>query len=265
MNATPDAERLDTAKKIARDAGVMALDFFKDISALDIKAKGAQDVVSNADLEVETFVRNEIKALFPEDGIVGEEHDNVASQSGWTWVIDPIDGTANFVSGIPQWCVILACVKDDTTQLGAIYEPCADEMFWGACGTGAYLNDTKLNIARTSGLNVGSVGVGMNGRTATHMAADLIADLSKRGGIFFRNASGGLMLSYVAAGRLIGYTEPHMNAWDCLAGQLLIAEAGGKIETQSANDMMQNGGRVIAGSPDIYDELLEMSEVAFKA
>lgn len=257
--------RVDAAKTIARDAGAMALEFFRDISALDIQSKGVQDMVSNADLEVETFVREQIAALFPEDGIVGEEHANVASRSGWTWVIDPIDGTANFVRGIPQWCVILACVQDDQTKIGVIFEPSTDEMFWGEMGKGAFVNDAKLSVARTEGLNDGSVGVGMNGRTATHMAADLITELSKRGGIFFRNASGGLMLAYVAAGRLIGYTEPHMNAWDCLAGQLLIAEAGGRIEVQSAAGMLDSGGRVIAGSPDIYDELLAISEVAFKA
>ncbi len=257
--------RLTAAKSIARDAGAMALGYFKDISSLDIKSKGAQDMVSNADLEVETFVRSRLAAAFPEDGIVGEEYDDVVSRSGWTWVIDPIDGTANFVAGIPQWCVILACVKDDQTQLGAIYEPSGDELFWGARGQGAFVNGAKMSIARTSGLNDGSVGVGMNGRTATHMAADLIAALSARGGIFFRNASGGLMLSYVAAGRLIGYAEPHMNAWDCLAGQLFIAEAGGRIEHQSAEEMLQGGGRVIAGSPDIFDELLTISEAAFRA
>ncbi len=259
------AQRLAAAKSIARDAGAMALGYFQDISALEIKSKGAQDLVSNADREVETFVRRVLAEQFPEDGIVGEEHAPVPSKSGWTWVIDPIDGTANFVAGIPQWCVILACVQDDQTQLGAIFEPCTAELFWGARGAGAYVNDTPLRIARTTGLNAGSVGVGMNGRTATHMAADLIADLSARGGIFFRNASGGLMLSYVAAGRLIGYTEPHMNAWDCLAGQLLIEEAGGRVEPQSATDMLAKGGRVIAGSPDIFDELLVMSEAAYKA
>ena len=259
------SQRLDAAKAIARDAGALALASFRNISALDIQSKGVQDMVSNADLEVETFVRTQIAAQFPEDGIVGEEHGNVASKSGWTWVIDPIDGTANFVAGIPQWCVILACVQDDETKVGVIFEPSHDEMFWTTSGKGAYVNDTKLSVARTTGLDNGSVGVGMNGRTATHMASDLIVELSKRGGLFFRNASGGLMLSYVAAGRLIGYTEAHMNAWDCLAGQLLVAEAGGKIEAQSADAMLANGGRVIAGSPDIFDELLAVSEVAYKA
>lgn len=259
------ADRLEASKSIARDAGAMALAFFKDISALDIKSKGVQDMVSNADLEVETFVRAQISAQFPEDGIVGEEHGDVASTSGWTWVIDPIDGTANFVRGIPQWCVILACVFEDKNRIGVIFEPCTGEMFWGAEGQGAFVNDKPLAVAKTDGLHDGSVGVGMNGRTASHMAADLIADLSARGGIFFRNASGGLMLAYVAAGRLIGYTEPHMNAWDCLAGQLLIAEAGGRIENQSAEAMLADGGRVVAGTPAIFDELLAMSEAAFKA
>lgn len=257
--------RLDAAKSLARDAGAMALDFFRDVAALDIKSKGAQDLVSNADLEVETFVRRQIAKQFPDDGIVGEEHENVASKSGWTWVIDPIDGTANFVRGIPQWCVILACVHDDQTKVGVIFEPSTNEMFWGALGKGAFVNTAKLSVAQSEGLNDGSVGVGMNGRTATHMAADLIAELSKRGGVFFRNASGGLMLAYVAAGRLNAYCEAHMNAWDCLAGQLLIAEAGGRIEAQSANAMLEYGGRVIAGSPDVYDELLAISKVAFKA
>jgi myo-inositol-1(or 4)-monophosphatase len=258
-------ERLVIAKQIAKDAGEMGLAFFRDISALDIQSKGAQDHVSNADLEVETFVRARISEHFPKDGIVGEEHGNVSSTSGWTWVIDPIDGTANFIAGIPQWCTILACVQDDQTKIGVIYEPSTDEMFWTAKGQGAFLNDLPISVAKSNGLDDGSVGVGMNGRTATHMASDVITELSKRGGVFFRNASGGLMLAYVAAGRLIGYTEAHMNAWDCLAGQLLIAEAGGRVEDQSADAMLLNGGRVIAACPDIYEDLLSISATAFKS
>jgi len=257
------SNRLDMAKIFARDAGVMGLDFFRDIASLDIQSKGAQDYVSNADLEVETFIRGQIATNFPEDGIYGEEHADVPSKSGWSWVIDPIDGTANFVNGIPQWCVILACVHEDQTKVGVIFEPSANEMFWGATAQGAFVNDTKLSVSTTKSLNDGSVGVGMNGRSATQAASNLISELSERGGIFFRNASGGLMLAYVAAGRLIGYTEAHMNAWDCLAGQLLIEEAGGIIETQSANQMLTTGGRVIAGAPAIFDELQSMSETAF--
>ncbi len=82
------------------------------------------------------------------------------SAPGWTWVIDPIDGTANFVAGIPQWCVILACVQDDATKIGVIFEPITAEMIWRPQGHGAFVNDTKLSVANTTGLNVGSVGVG---------------------------------------------------------------------------------------------------------
>lgn len=258
-------ERLNVAKSIAQDAGAMALRFFRDITALDIKSKGTQDLVSNADLEVETFVRAQITALFPDDGIVGEEHENVASKSGWTWVIDPIDGTANFVRGIPQWCVILACVQDDQTKIGVIFEPTTGELFWGSKGGGSFVGETPLKVAQTDGLHDGSVGVGMNGRTETRLVTNLVTALAERGGIFFRNASGGLMLAYTAAGRLLGYSEPHMNAWDCLAGQLLIGEAGGMVEPQSADAMLKDGGRVIAGTPAIFKELQGMSEVAFRA
>lgn len=260
---TETNERLDAAKAIARDAGSLGMGYFRDISLLSITEKGTQDLVSNADLEVETFVRAQIAEAFPDDGIIGEEHEPVESRSGWTWVIDPIDGTANFVRGIPAWCVILACVKNDRTQLGVIFEPSYGEMFWCARGQGAFVNERPLSVAETTGLDDGSVGVGMNGRTPTKMVSDLVADLSSRGGIFYRNASGGLMLAYVAAGRLIGYTEPHMNAWDCLAGQLLVEEAGGVIEDQSAAQMLETGGRVIVGAPSIFDELLAMSLKAF--
>ncbi len=256
--------RLEAAKTIARDAGAMGLAFFQDISKLQISDKtSAHDMVSNADLEVETFVRARIAEAFPEDGIVGEEHGDKASKSGWTWVIDPIDGTANFVRGIPQWCVILACVHEDETKVGVMFEPSYGEMFEASKDGGAFVNGTPMKTAQSGGLDDGSLGVGFNGRTQAGLVPALIADLTARGGVFFRNASGGLMLAYVAAGRLIGYTEPHMNAWDCLAGQLMIREAGGRTEVQSADAMLASGGRVIASTASIFDELVAMSDKAY--
>ena len=189
----------------------------------------------------------------------------MASQSGFTWVIDPIDGTANFVVGIPAWCVILACVHDDQTKVAAIYEPCTDELFWGALGHGAHVNNQQVSVSTTPSLGIGNTGVGMSGRTPVKMVNTFVAELAQRGGLFFRNASGGLMLAYVAAGRLIAYAEPHMNAWDCLAGQLLIAEAGGCVEQQSAQVMLESGGRVLASGPAVFEELVAIADNAFKA
>ena len=251
--------RLEFAKRTARSAGELGMQFFASIGDLVVEQKGAQDFVSVADRDVETFVRETIAINFPDDGIVGEEHENVAGQSGYTWVIDPIDGTSNFLSGIPAWCVILACVHEDQTKIAAIFEPSNNELFWGSLGGGAYLNDAPIQVAKTSGINDGNLALGMKGSSDAAKLSRFVMDLVSRDGVFFRNSSGGLMLSYVAAGRLIGYAEDHMNAWDCLAGQLLIAEAGGKIEKQSAEDMLINGGRVIASSPIIFDELLSMA------
>lgn len=255
--------RLDFAKKLTKEAGEKAVIYFESIGDLIVQQKGAQDLVSNADLEVEVFIRKRIAESYPNDGIVGEEHANVEGISGYTWVIDPIDGTANFLTAIPSWCVVLACVHNDQTKLGVVYEPSHNEMFWGAMGAGAFLNDKPMKVSPSTALNVGSTGVGMNGRTATDLTVSYIKKLVDRGGVFYRNASGALMLSYVAAGRLIGYAEPHMNAWDCLAGQLLIAEAGGCVENQSANDMLINGGRVVASGPGVFEEMVKIADEAY--
>lgn len=257
--------RLDFAKTLTKKAGEKAMVFFASIGDLVVQQKGAQDLVSNADLEVEVFIRQHIAQSYPNDGIVGEEHANVAGTSGYTWVIDPIDGTANFLTAIPSWCVVLACVHDDQTKLGVVYEPSHYEMFWGAMGAGAFLNDKPMQVSPSTTLSIGSTGIGMNGRTSTDLTVSYIKKLVDRGGIFYRNASGALMLSYVAAGRLIGYAEPHMNAWDCLAGQLLIAEAGGCVESQSANDMLINGGRVIASGPGVFEEMVKIANEAYLA
>lgn len=255
--------RLDFAKKLTKKAGEKAIVYFESIGDLVVQQKGAQDLVSNADLEVEVFIRQRIAESYPNDAIVGEEHANVEGVSGYTWVIDPIDGTANFLTAIPSWCVVLACVHNDQTKLGVVYEPSHNEMFWGAMGAGAFLNDKPMKVSPSTALNVGSTGIGMNGRTATNLTVSYIKKLVDRGGVFYRNASGALMLSYVAAGRLIGYAEPHMNAWDCLAGQLLIAEAGGCVENQSANDMLINGGRVVASGPGVFEEMVKIANEAY--
>jgi myo-inositol-1(or 4)-monophosphatase len=255
--------RLVFAKDLARSAGQKAMVYFQTIGDLVVEQKGAQDLVSNADKDVETYIRAAMAEHFPDDGIVGEEQDNVVGTSGYTWVIDPIDGTANFLTAIPAWCIVLACVHDDQTKLGVVFEPSHNELFWAAKGQGAYLNEAPMKVASTTGLDVGSTGVGMNGRTETDLIVHFIAALVAKGGIFYRNASGALMLAYVAAGRLIGYSEPHMNAWDCLAAQLLISEAGGRVEQQSADLMLVHGGRVVVGTPDVFDELVQMSDDAF--
>ena len=257
------AQRLTFTVELARRAGELGLSFFRAPDMLKIESKGHQDLVSNGDREVELFVRAALAEAYPDDGIVGEEHAAVDGSSGYVWVIDPIDGTANFVRGIPAWTVVIACVKDGRTVVGVIQEPSTGETFWASLGGGAFLNGRQIAVSNAASLREGSVGTGFNNRTPTAKVVAIIGALIEAGGVFFRNASGALMLAYVAAGRLIGYTEQHMNGWDCLAGLLMIEEAGGRVEPFDHADPVREGTVAIAGGPHVFDEIRAMSARAY--
>lgn len=255
--------RAAAAQDFARKGGALALDYFVNRDALAIEAKGHQDFVTIADQNVETTLRNLIEQTFPEDGILGEEHAPRPSRSGFTWVIDPIDGTTNFISAIPQWCVILAVVKDDRVEVGVTYDPVHDEMFAATLGCGASLNDRPMSCAPDAQITRGTIATGFNNRIGPAGAVAVVDNIIKRGGVFHRNASGGLSLAYVASGRLLGYVEEHMNAWDCLAGMLQITEAGGCVNPFSASRVMQDGSVVIAGSSGVFDPLMDIAKASF--
>ncbi len=255
--------RYDAAREIARKAGDEALRYFRVFDTLDIDRKGHQDLVSEGDRNVELLVRGLIETAFPQDAIVGEEHAPKPGTSGFTWVIDPIDGTANFVRGIPVWAVVIAVVEGAQTVIGVTHDPVHDEMSHARRGGGAFVNDRRIHVAQNASLSDGSVGVGFSGRTRGDEVLGLMRGLIERGGVFYRNASGAISLAFVAQGKLLGYAEAHMNAWDCMAGQLLVHEAGGLTEDQDARRMIADGGRVIVGAPEIFAELTEICERAF--
>ena len=258
-----NVRRLEFATQLARRAGELGSGYFREIESLTIENKGHQDLVSNGDREVELLIRAAIVAEFPQDGIVGEEYAATKGSSGYVWVIDPIDGTANFVRGIPAWCVVIACVKDGKTVVGVVHEPSTGETFYARRGGGAFLNGKPIRAATAATLGEGSVGIGFNNRTSAQNAVTLIGLIVGEGGVFFRNASGALMLSYVAAGRLIAYSEEHMNAWDCLAAMLLIEEAGGIVETSGMSTVLEDGTMVIAGGTGVFDKVRALSAQAF--
>ena len=258
-----EQSRLDFAITLARDAGLFAKRHFQAIDTLAIESKGHQDLVSNADRDTETLIREAIARRWPDDGIVGEEHGRVVGTSGYDWVVDPIDGTANFVRGIPQWCVALACTRQGVPIIGVTYEPCSDEMFSALSGHGAFVNGRPMRVSEASALSEGSVMIGVSGRTDPKVAVRMVEGIVGQGGLFFRNASGALGLAYVAGGRLIGYIEDHMNAWDCLGGLVMIEEAGGTILTPDPATVLESGTPVIAGGPAIYPALDAIARTAF--
>ena len=259
----PYQDRLAFAVDIARRAGDAGMVHFRALENLTIESKGHQDMVSNADRELETLIRKGIAAAYPDDGIIGEEHGPVTGSSGFTWIIDPIDGTANFVQGIPAWCVVVACVDEKGPVIGVTHEPSAGETFAAARGSGATLNGKPMRVSNSRSLSDGSMGVGFSNRVEVSPILKFIDALTADGGVFFRNASGALMMAYVAAGRLIGYAEPHMNPWDCVAGILQIEEAGGRVFPVEPEVMLDRGGPVIAAADGVFDRTRELAEHAF--
>ncbi len=258
-------ERRSFAVEVCEEAGVIAKNYFEDRGNLVVDQKGAQDWVSEADRTVETFIRQRIAEAWPGDGVFGEEHGADVGESGFDWVIDPIDGTTNFVNGIPVWTIVLAGVTGGKTAVGVIRDPNVDETYVATRRDGATLNGSPMQVASGVALKDGTVAVGYSNRVETRHILPVVADLIEQGAMFHRNASGALSLAYVAAGRLLGYVEEHMNAWDCLAGQLLVAEAGGVVEDQNSDAMIRDGGRVIVGTPGVFETLVEICENAWNA
>jgi myo-inositol-1(or 4)-monophosphatase len=246
-----DELRLAAASAVAREAGAVALAYYRGRDSLTVERKGPQDVVSIADRAVEERVRLRLGELFPEDGVLGEEGGLEAQGDGGTWVVDPIDGTWCFLNGIDSWCISLAFLRDGEIIIGVIYQPCTGELFAARRGGGATLDGHPIRVASARGLAEGTVSVGYMVRAPHALALGMLERLLAAGGIYHRHGSGSLGLAWTAAGRLIGYVEPHMFAWDALAGLLLIREAGGFTNDFLAGNGLIDGNRVVAGPPQL--------------
>ncbi len=255
--------RYAAARDIAAEAGQMALGYFRNWAELTIETKGHQDFVSEADRNVELAVRARLAEAFPDDAIVGEEGAPTVGITGYTWVIDPIDGTTNFINGIAQWCVIIACVYQGQVVIGVVHDPVHDELHHAVLGGGAYCNARPIRCSAKTSLREGSLGVGFSGRTYNDGIKQLVSLCCDAGSVFWRNGSGGLSLAYVATGRILGYVEEHMNAWDFMAGQLLISEAGGMVEPVNADHALRHGGRVVVAAAGVYDAVKSLADAAY--
>lgn len=256
---SPLSARHALAMTLAQAGGAHALSLFNQRETLIVEAKAtAQDVVSRADREVETLLRQRITDAFPDDAIRGEEEAPKAGASGFTWVIDPIDGTMPFLSGLPHWCVAIALVEGDECVAAATFAPVSGELFDAIKGGGARLNGSAFRTPKERGLTNAMTAIGASHRTPPSQVTGAVERLMIAGGAFYRNGSGALMLADVACGRLAGYYEPHMHSWDCLGGLLLVEEAGGRIAPYAMPSMLSEGGLVLAAAPQAFDQLTEI-------
>ncbi|MDX0887255.1 inositol monophosphatase [Sinorhizobium medicae] len=255
--------RLALAETIAREAGAVALEYFTRRETLIIETKrDPQDLVSIADREVETLIRDRIAEAYPEDGVLGEEYGLVPGSSGFTWAVDPIDGTSPFVNGMPNWCVSIALVHAGVAMVGVIAAPCYGELYAAALGLGARLNGKTLAIDGSRTIRNHVTGLGANNYVKPAFVGKMVENLLEAGGTFIRNGSGALMLAYVAAGRLVGYYEPYMHAWDCLAGYCLVKEAGGwYLPFPTDGEGLTKGAAVLAAAPGAVEDLRKLAGI----
>lgn len=214
-------------------------------AGLQITSKGRQDFVSEADVFVEKNLKQWLAEQFPEDGFLGEESGLVAGKSG-IWVLDPVDGTTNFIQGMDYWCISLAYVQQDTIVFGIIYAPDRNEFFFARRGAGAFLNGQRLTLQEPAADAV-IVGLGRSSRTTVARYTQTMAAILNDGIEYRRFGAGALMLAHVASGQVHAYYEEYINSWDVLAGLLLITEAGGRSNAFLDNDGLLEGNYVLAG------------------
>lgn len=260
--AHPLAARFALAQTVVREAGALANGYFSRIGTLTIKSKGSHDLVSEADVHTEQLIRERLLTAFPQDAFFGEESGPSGLESAQAadgiWVVDPIDGTQPFLSGLPNWCVSIGFVWQGRIAFGVIYSPPLHELFAGGIGLGATLNGNPIAPHPGQSLSVGLVSVGYSPRASGEFLLHAMRKLLEYKGMFFRNGSGALSLAYVAAGRLIGHFEPHINSWDCVAAIAILEGAGCQVSDFLAPDAMRalhQGNWLVAGPAAVYADL----------
>ena len=245
------------AQALARAAGKRIL--IERARGVEIDYKGTNDLVTNVDRSVERFIREQLRDMFPDDGINGEEYGkrDVAS-NGRLWLVDPIDGTTNFSKGIPVFCVSIALQVDKQTVVGAIYDPNRQELFSAQRGHGAWLNGRPMKVSQEAQLKQAVVITGFPPRREGDDIDAITARLARvvmasRG--LRRMGSAALDLANVAAGRFDAYWEFNLNPWDTAAGYLMVQEAGGRVTDADGERFDARNPSVVATNALIHDDL----------
>ncbi len=227
------------------------------------ETKGAQDFVSEVDRETELALIDALGTLVPKAGFLGEEFGG--SAKGLSWVIDPIDGTSNFVRGIPLWCLSVALVLDGRPLAGVIYDPNAQEMYSAVLGLGTLLNGVPVSVAQTSQIDQALLGVSFSFRSETQTHVDVLQKLMTARGLYRFLGSGALGLAYCSVGRVDGFWEDWMMPWDVAAGLILVTEAGGTVSDFGSNNGWVDGNHIIVAAPGVAQAFAELTNIAFGA
>ena len=251
---------LKAARGLIRDFG--------EVEQLQVSVKGPGDFVSTADLRAERTLRSELTRARPGYGLLFEEGGATeGSDPHHRWIVDPLDGTTNFLHGVPHFAISIALERDGEIVAGMVYEPTRDEMFWAEKGAGAYVNDRRLRASARRQLADALVGTGMPfGGRGDHLryAATLAPVMAATSGVR-RFGAAALDLAYVAAGRLDGYWEFGLFPWDIAAGLLLVREAGGFVSDLAGGQTMMASGDVLAANDRLHLPLAALVRQALRS
>lgn len=250
------AERYEFGRDLARRVGQQALRFWQENGrdGLGTKTKGLQDFVTVADRFAEETIRSELARMFPADGFVGEETGGLPGDGGY-WVVDPIDGTANYLRGLRHWGVSIAYVEAGKPQLGIIHDTPTDRIYHGRAGHGAFCDDAAI---RVSGTTDPHAAMGILGTSRRIPVAEYLAHINALhdAGIEHRKiGSAAIGLVRVAEGVADFYHEGHLNSWDALAGLVIAQEAGAQIKVPHTDEFVAGGGRVLCATPELFVQL----------
>lgn len=248
---------VNVAVRAARAAGNIILRYMNRLDSLDVVEKQRHDYVSEVDRLAETEILRELKRAYPRDAFLGEESGQTGSGRN-VWVVDPLDGTHNYLRGIPHFCVSIGLLENGEPTLGVVYDPLRDELFTGDKGNGAYLNDRRIRIGRRDGLGGALLATGFPYRQRRHLDAQLgmTQALLAEAEDIRRTGSAALDLAYVAAGRFDGFYETGLKPWDMAAACVLVREAGGRYCDFSGRDGMPESGNLIAGNVAVANAMV---------
>ncbi len=253
---------LNIAVKAARRAGGIINRATQNLDLLHVSRKAHSDFVSEVDNTAEDAIINVLLEAYPNHSILAEESGarGDPSKSEYQWIIDPLDGTTNFLHGFPQYAVSIALKHRGVLTQAVVYDPSGNELFTASRGRGAYLNDHRLRVSKRDQLSDCLIGTGFPFREFSHMNAYLaiFKDIMPKVAGIRRPGSAALDLAYVAAGRYDGFWELKLSPWDIAAGCLLITEAGGLVGDLEGNDTYMQSGHIVAGNPKIFGQLLQV-------
>ena len=252
---------INVAVRAARAAGAIILRYLTRVEGLAVEEKSRHDYVSEVDRMAEAEIVKELRRAYPDHAVLGEESGQTG-KSNKVWIVDPLDGTHNYLRGFPHFCVSIGFRDHGDLVYGVIYDPLRDELFTASKGDGAYLNDRRIRVSKRESLAGALLCSGYPYRQREHLDAQLNMTKALLGQAedIRRTGSAALDLAYVAAGRLDGYFETGLKPWDMAGGCLIVREAAGKVCDFAGRDGMPDSGNLIAGNHFITAAMVKVIE-----